>query len=628
MRTEMPKLFHPEAVEERGAAVISLATEEMLPNPEIFAWVEGLREQYPACEFRFAVEEAAFPFLETQIAAVDSPPGEQLFRDVEINPNNSGVWVTRIATKQTCRRQEYALLAAETLATLAGADYPRALLRESWQKLLFTMFHDALTATLVDPAYDELTAIWAEIDRRTETIRQDAIMSCAQDQPATLTVINPWGSMATAPVSVTIAEQLDGVTVIDEEGRAQTVIAAEPAEKGTRITFIARDVPGLATSHYRYASAPAALVNALTEPNIENTYFRITADEHGLTAIHDKRTGLVIAATGQYRPNELILERDEGSPWATLHPDRTRQGWAAHTRLVAAEATAAWQRLVFAVGDDITLYGEGGGCLRATSTVTLYHDLPRLDFTLDVDWDTYDRRLRVAMPLQRKGRQLYGIPYGTLERQPYTAKFNDTTAANGDWPAINWAGIEGRDISVALFNRGLPSYGVEQDSIGFPTLFLSVLRSPTRPVCLHEPLTGYSMTAFDGMRDAGRHHFAYALAAYSHPFSESTVVHDAEMYNAGLLASPGIITLPLAPVIDSEVARLAAYKRSEVGDSFILRLWEYRGRGGVCTVTVPAGITRAARVNLLERQPESLTINNGQVTFQLRSWEIATLQLA
>ena len=641
-RVQLPQELRPEAVEERGAAAVYLATEEMLPDMDAARWAERLRVKYPEFDIRFAIAEDQAAFLERSLAAVDDPPQDQLHPGIELNPNNSGVWVSRINTKQTCRRQEYALLAAETLHALsasAGGHYPRTELRETWQALLFTMFHDAITATMVDPAYEELQAMWADIDARTTRLRADALAPMTRAEPGVISVVNPLGGPATAPVSVMVDVDATGIDLRDEKGTAVPPVEVEPLEDGrSRLTFVARNVPPLGTRVYRVnqpsapRSQPSLPGNARStgtagSSQIDNERFRVTADEHGLTAIFDKHIGRAIAAPGPYRPNELVFERDEGSPWATLHPDRRRQGWANRTRLLAVEGTDAWHRLTFAFGDNTTLFDEGGGCLQGTATVTLFRDVPRVNFALDVDWDTYDRRLRIAMPLTRPGRTIYGIPYGMLERQTYEPRFYDTTAANGDWPAVNWAGVECRDASVVLLNKGLPSHAVETDAIGLPTMYLSVLRSPTRPVCLHEPKTGYVMTAYDGMRDAGRHRFEYALTAYAEPLAGSTVVHDAEVYNAGLLAVPGRVELPSGPTVTSECIRLSALKWAEQGEALILRLTEYRGMGGHCMIKLPVPMTRAWRVNLLERGGMSLDVNDNCAALTLRPWEIATVRM-
>ena len=70
-----------------------------------------------------------------------------------------------------------------------------------------------------------------------------------------------------------------------------------------------------------------------------------------------------------------------------------------------------------------------------------------------------------------------------LERQPYPPRF-DWTGANGDWPAVNWAGVETPSMSVALLNKGLPSYRIETEesgSIGDPALCAAQPGDPHLP---------------------------------------------------------------------------------------------------------------------------------------------------
>ncbi|HUU58887.1 MAG TPA: glycosyl hydrolase-related protein, partial [Phycisphaerae bacterium] len=179
----------------------------------------------------------------------------------------------------------------------------------------------------------------------------------------------------------------------------------------------------------------------------------------------------------------------------------------------------------------------------------------------------------------------------------------------------------------ALLNRGLPSYAIEPHGRGGQVILLSVLRSPALPTYLHEPQY-YVMTDYDGMRDEGEHRFEYALAAYDRPFADSDVVGDAESYNAGLLAAPGQVELPEVPRVVSDHVRLAAMKLSEKGRALILRLFEFRGRGGAAELKLPDTARSVQKVNLLERNGQDLEIRSGGVRLPVRAWEIATLRLA
>jgi alpha-mannosidase len=135
------------------------------------------------------------------------------------------------------------------------------------------------------------------------------------------------------------------------------------------------------------------------------------------------------------------------------------------------------------------------------------------------------------------------------------------------------------------------------------------------------------MTDWDGMRDAGEHDFDFAIAAYAAPFAESDVVLDANGYNAGLVAVAGEAHLPELPLVQSNVARLTALKWAEQGGALILRVCEFRGRGGEVEILLPDGIERADQVNLLERQAQALEIKERRASVMLRPWEIATLRL-
>jgi hypothetical protein len=439
----------------------------------------------------------------------------------------------------------------------------------------------------------------------------------------TLSVFNPTGQ-PTSQITTAIAPAAHR-GLVDDAGQPVPVLRVHDLEDGTMALDFVAVVPALDARVYHCCPTDTDpnIVTPLSAPVIENERFRVEADAEGLCSIFDKRAGRNIAQTDVFRPGELLLEHDAGSPWATLHPDQTRVPLASHTTLVTAERGAAFQRLIFAVETPRGM-GMSGQALRAHVTVTLTEGIERVDFRVHAHWDACNHRVRVALPAPFAGRPCYEIPYGMLERQPYAPSFH-WAGANGDWPALNWAGIETDDFSVALLNRGLPSYRIEPGGPDQPALILlSLLRSPVIPTYLHEP-EFYTMIEWDGMRDAGEHAFDFAVTAYDASFAASTVVGDADSFNTGLLAVAGRAVLPALPSVCSEVARVAALKWAEQGDALILRLCEYRGRGGAVSVILPDGFTSAARVNLLERQPVPLPIAKRTITLTLRPWEIATL---
>lgn len=633
LRAFLPDGIDPDAFNSAGptagAAAFKMGPEELLPNPALIGWAKAQEKGY---DVRFALEEEVLPHLRPWFDALDQPPAADLHPGIELNPNNTGVYVTRIRTKQAVRRQEYAMAGTELLAVMAalkGQPYPRQAFDAAWKTLLFTMFHDCVTATHIDPAYEEIMDMVVEIDRALADLRAQSQVVLLQTEPGTVSVVNPLGQAATQVVTIRLPEAEVGQSLIDDSGQAVDTSKTHLTVDGqVELAFVARDVPPF--SSRRYVLAEKAPITSSPSANpalnrIENQRYRVEADEYGILSVFDKVLNTEVLKADEYRPGELILEHDEGSPWATLHPDQSRTPLASFTRLKAVEKTSICQRLLFEVSAPFRAGYVSDG-FKAEVSLTLWEGIDRVDFIDEVDWDMFNHRLRVAMPVPAFGRSLYGIPYGWVERQPYEPSFH-WYAANGDWPAINWGGVETERYSVALLNKGLPSYRIETGKNGGEVILLSMLRSPCIPTYLHEP-GYYTMTEWDGMRDAGHRTFEFAVTTYPGKFAENGVVADAEGYNAGLLAFQGRVDLAEMPSLSSANCRIASVKWAERGGAVVMRLVEYRGKGGEAEITLPGWVKRVEKTNLLERQGQLIAINSGKVSLALRPWEITTLLLS
>lgn len=615
--------FDKTLIRDKGRAYIELSPEELLPNPAVFDW---LRQEAGEFAVRFAVESDFVPLLGDRLARVDALPARELHPSLEVNPNNTGCYVTRIRLKQRLRRAEYALLGAETLAAAAatrGAAWPRAELALAWEKLLFTTFHDAITGTHVDAAYTELMDIYAEIDTLAEGVAAGALRKMTVPRRGALSVVNPTGFSGPQIVAADVPLRGAGARVEDAAGQPLPTVAVERLSVArARVTFVAPALAPMSAATFRYRPGPPPAKRALGAHRIENARFRIEADEQGVRDVYDKLLGRTLLTRGAYRPFELILEEDEGSPWATIKPSMERCALSGRTKLLAAGQCGAQQSLRFET--DMNRLANHSGA-RAWTTVTLTAGIERVDVATEVEWRACNMRLRVAMPVPAMGRHLYGIPYGTLERPVYEPWF-DWKAAGGDWPAINWAGVEAPGFSVAALNRGLPSYRIEPADRNSSTILISLLRSPAYPTYLHEP-ESYTMTDYDGMRDEGRHRLEYAVTGYEQPLLASRVEADAQLFNAGLRAVAGEVTLPDLPAVESDHVYAASFKVAEEGDALVLRLAEYRGCAGRLRVRLPAAVRSAERVNLLERDGCPVPVRGGVAELDVRPWEIVTLRL-
>ena len=621
--------------------------EELLPTEEMFSWIEGHRDLYNIYFSNYP--EIARKFYADRIAAADDPPKDELHPSPEVNFNNTGVYVSRIKAKQKVRKAEsriYAIEALSVMNSLMGKPLPSCDKEELWSDILFTMFHDAVTGTMVDAAYRELMDIHASIDTALSDLEAELLLPEKDD--GTVTIVNPNGQDYNGEAEIPCPEGMAPFTregsplpVIRRNGDKVVALVRIPAFSTLICTLENRD-DGKEYHKFAYAQRKgiaAVLRNDLDEEAadntseiffIENEFYRITAESHGICEIFDKKAGCAVASEGQYKVGEWILEHDEGSPWTTLSTDMRRMPLSDVTFLVSFEKTEDYQRLTYSHTKKYWGYAVDAG-YEIFYTVTLPRGEKKVLFEADVDWDTQNHRLRIAFPTPFKGRSIYEIPYGYIERAPYEPDIvrphgpSNWAGAAGDCPAIGFAGVEGEGASLAILNRGTPSYQIAPDCDGRKTVFLSVLRSPSVGTYLHEP-ESYSMTDYDNMRDPGRHHFEYVLTSYTCPFDESAAVTDAASYNGKVYAVSGTFTLPEMPRISSDHVRISALKPACDGNGYVIRLCEYHGCCAYATLFVPNGITSVTETDLKEEPIRSLPIENGTVTLSFEPFKIKTLR--
>jgi alpha-mannosidase len=351
-----------------------------------------------------------------------------------------------------------------------------------------------------------------------------------------------------------------------------------------------------------------------------------TVGENGIQRIEVDGLG-VVAEAADYNVGELILEHDDGDPWATRTLDRTRERLAQYTRLES----------VVRDGDAVIVSYRGEHPSNADPHHTndphvvflvwrqrfvFRAGVDRVDVETEVDWYTASRRLRLAFPSPHKtDTGVYDIPYGVLERKRYDAVSTHGGNGGGDWPAVNWAGIQAPDHTFAIFNQGTPSYRIEQG-----TVLVSVLRSPQLPYGLLEP-ESYTAYNFHGMSDGGKHHFRHALSFERGDWRSNATAANAALFNRPPVVVSGVLRASLAAWrIDAPHTEVSSVKASERGGSLILRLVERSGAADTVNIEYPRPWRKWRRCNLLE-DPLSEWANGSGLAIPMKPWEIATIEL-
>jgi alpha-mannosidase len=249
--------------------------------------------------------------------------------------------------------------------------------------------------------------------------------------------------------------------------------------------------------------------------------------------------------------------------------------------------------------------------------------LPYVEFVTEVDWDTHNRRLRIAFPTSTHTDDGdYEVPYGTIRRKRYDVRSYHPNGVNGDWPVTHWAAPASDKGSVAVLNRGECSYRIEGGNV-----LVSLLRSPTTPWCLYEPAY-YRMPLFDGMRDSGKHSFSLALYPYVGDWRYTGVTEQAWGYNVPFVtACDRSAGRPMGISLKASGSMISTVKSAEDGEALVLRIFEYAGRGETVKLTLPQGYETVRRTNMLERAGGPLPASGGSCEIEMAPFKIVTLRL-
>jgi len=620
------ELDNPPMARTAAAAIVcGLWGEEILPGERVTAAIAALNATNGELHFRHGVYRDLYPFLAQELAQVDAPPAELVSSRVENNPTQCGCWVSRIRCKQEHRKTEHLVLAAEVWDTLLNAGAQADTLRTLWKTLTFSAFHDAITATHIDAAHEELMDLLGAVQHTATQLLSDACTRHVDHAITSVTLFNHHAFPSSAPVTVTVPGDWAGARVTAGD-MALPVFETLNDGEVTLVTFAAPSVPGLGATTVTLSPAPARQT-PVHDHTITHAGYTIDAGEHGITRIAVEELGAVVDGR-DFLFGELVLEVDEGDPWGTRTYNHDRERCAPFTTLTGIEA----------LGDSVVLRYAGAHpvnfqpfslnakitYLDWTQNFILRTGIPWLEVETTVGWYTQDYRLRLAFPsATRANRGVYEIPYGVLERDRYEATGTHLGAANGDWPAIHWAGIQTPGYTFAVFNQGTPSYRVEDG-----TVLVSVLRSPVAPCCLLEPAS-YVAHNYYGMMDNGTHTFHHALYLGAGDWRDNAVVRQAAIFNCGLTVVPGALSSSLPEwKLQAAHTLLSTIKPAEDGRGIVVRLVEHAGRPEIVRLRVPATLTSAVTANLLEDPLVPLTRDGDDLLVPMGAWKIVTVRIA
>ena len=337
---------------------------------------------------------------------------------------------------------------------------------------------------------------------------------------------------------------------------------------------------------------------------LENAHLRATFGRDGrLHSLWDRAAQREAVAPGE-RANELVLFDDHPNRWDAWDVDvfhlekRAPLGEPVVMRLVERGPLRACIEAEY----------EVGRASRLVQRIVLTATGRYVAFECRADWREAEQFLKVEFPCHvHAPSATYEIQFGHLQRPTH---FNTSwDVARFEVCGHRWADLSEADYGVAVLNDCKYGYGAQGH-----VLRLSLLRAPKAP---------------DPQADMGEHAFTYAVMPHAGSLQQAGVIEAAYALNVPLLTA----ATDREPVreswlrVDRPGVVIDTVKRSEDGESVIVRLYEAHGTRGTVRLESALPVRGAARCNLLERADEPLEWADGGVSFEVTPFRLETIKL-
>ncbi len=583
-------------------------TRQMLERARRLADFPGMPRVKPT------TNEAFFEDLERQVAGDPMLPrwvGE-LYLEY-----HRGTYTSQARNKKFNRQSEILLQTAEQIAALAllvtGAAYPQEALDRAWKLTLLNQFHDIIPGSSIHAVYEDSdrdyqTILGLGADAAAAALREiaDRIPASAGDVVLYNPLSWPRSDLAVLPRDL----HLPGQHVTDLDGAAQTLV---------QLT----DLPSLG---YDTLKAGPLLDDAnggsglsVSTAGLENRFFKITFDDCGeIVSLWDKtHQREVIDGASYCRGNALLTFEDKPLSYDAWDIDIFYQDKMIPVRQLES-FTVREQGPLRATVEVRRSFGAGS---RITQRISLYRDIPRLDFDTEIEWQERQTLLKVAFPVTiHSARATYDVQFGTLERPTH---WN----TSWDWARFEVCGHKWADLSEGDYGVSLLSDSKYGWDIKGNVLRLTLLKGAISP---------------DPDADRGRHRFAYSLYPHAGDWRAAETVRRAYEFNVpvqwarvgrrdGPVGAPLAASVSLA-ALDQPNLILETVKKAEDDGALILRLFETYGQRGKASIVFCRPVRSAVEVNLMEEETDEtraqgITVESTRVFFSFRPYEIKTIRV-
>ncbi|MFA7693122.1 MAG: hypothetical protein GX117_11495 [Candidatus Hydrogenedentes bacterium] len=571
------------------------------------------------------------------------------------------------------------------VAALNGAAHPGVLLDLAWKTMLRCHAHDSISGSGVDAIEEDVMNRLRQVldigqglyTRSLAHIQRQVDTSHLADDAIVLTTYNPRPRKG--------REVVEGVVDLPWEGprprsqfcirdvvtneiipmqcaarKPQWVIVNHAADATAmmqterfKIYFEAESVPGLGYASYYVDRDGSFTTGSLVTGfnTMENEWLRAVIRNDGTISLTDKERGTVYDDLHYF-----VDDGEAGHAWMHLRPAQDAaidsRGFPVRIALVEDGPLLAryqidyemrvpsglnenggdpWQRLD-GVGNQASR-GSIEKPMIISSVVTLKKGARSLEVTTHFTNEAECHRLRLVLPTRRQGTSCHAeSAFDVVVRETVFDEDSVWHGAKGvTFPMQRFVDVSDGDSGLAFISAGLREYEVTDDAER--SIAVTLLRA------YEVQLTTVShrweeQPQMKLAQSPGYHEFSYRIYPHGGTFEEGGVLLEAEGHVTPFeLVQAGVSRGSLPPRhgyldIQPEAVQMAAFKRSDADDGWILRLFNPTDKSVDACITLPSSFVRAQQVSLEEIAGAEVIIREGLLRLEIPAKKIVTLHLA
>ncbi len=543
-----------------------------------------------------------------------------------------------------------------------GSAYPRAFLWYAWKKLIKNHPHDDICGCSSDAVHRDDMIRYSWVQQVGEELAHEALESLAGNintseailnspQRACFVVFNPlpWERLDSISFEAPASSILPGSVLVSVDGEAAPTQIVRRDENLDEVTFLAR-IPALGYATYFVSScedekrlAPSAEIRPRT---MENRLFCIKINPNGSLNILDKSTGFEYKGCNVYEDREDAGDEYDYSP---IIGGRTITSRSAKANVKIVEngpvKTTAEIRLSMNLPKGLTKDRAS----RASATfscpvvtrVTIYADVPRIDFVTTFENKVEDHRLRVLFPTGIVADVVNVEGHFDVLIRPVDLPKPKAKWAQDPLPTNHqnaFVDVSDGEKGFALINKGLPEYEIRKTKSG-NAIYLTLLRCvgwlSRGDLLTRRGNAGKSIPTPEA-QCPGTHTFMYSVMPYAGDWVSAQVQRRAHEHNVPMIPVSTSFHEGQLPAAQSFISvephnlMVTALKKCELGDGLILRLYNSTAEmvNGVIKTHRPVKMACLTNLNEQPLANGELDIDeDGHVSLEVGGREIRTIKL-